>query len=79
MKKGFYIFLLFTSTAGAEIWDRPDYVPDENHLPGAKIQEHEDQRHVSESRGEGYWERKKKESGIQKKSSQRPKTKSKSL
>jgi hypothetical protein len=36
----FLVFIL-VNNVHADIWRKPDYVPDENHLPQNKIQKHE--------------------------------------
>jgi beta-lactam-binding protein with PASTA domain len=49
------IFLLSLSAA-AEVYQRPLYQPDENHLPDQEVQEQEEEKKESQREGQGYRE-----------------------
>lgn len=46
----FITMLLFVSLAQAEVWEKPKYVPDENHLPTPEIQEQEERMEKQEKK-----------------------------
>jgi Cu/Ag efflux pump CusA len=41
-------FISLMSIASAEVWEKPVYVPDENHLPSAEVQEQEERKDKQE-------------------------------
>lgn len=44
----FITMILFVSLAQAEVWEKPLYVPDENHLPTPEVQEQEERKEKQE-------------------------------